>query len=146
MTATWIANTFLIALTVGLHYEGLRFVASQLTRFKPGRHTARGVLVLVVLALLIVHAAEIWLWGAAMWLQHLYIPGAAIAGETSGGFLEFVYFSAVSYTTVGFGEIYPTGPIRFTAAFEALTGLVMITWSASFTFVVMGRYWEEFKE
>ncbi len=146
MAVTWIANTLLIALTVGVHYEGLRFVAGQLNRFKPGRHSARGVLILVVLALLVVHAAEIWIWGVAIWLQHLYVPGAAIAGEVSGGFLEHVYLSAVSYTTVGFGEIYPTGPIRFTAAFEALTGLVMITWSASFTFVVMGRYWEEFRE
>ena len=146
MAVTWIANTLLIALTVSVHYEGLRFVASRLKSFGPARQRARGVLILVVLALLLVHAAEIWLWAAAIWLLHLYVPGAAIVGEVSGGFFEYVYFSAISYTTVGFGEIYPTGPIRFTAAFEALTGLVMITWSASFTFVAMSRYWTEFRE
>lgn len=148
MLITWITNTLLIALTVALHYESLRVMASVLRRFKPGRHKhqARGVLILVVLTLILVHAVEIWIWGIAIWLQHLYVPDAAVEGVVTGGFFEYIYLSAVSYSTVGFGEIYPVGPIRFTAAFEALTGLVMITWSASFTFVVMGRYWEEMKD
>ena len=57
------------------------------------------------------------------------------------GFLDFVYFSAITYTTVGFGDYVPTGPIRFLAGTEALTGFLLITWSASFTFLEMQRYW-----
>jgi hypothetical protein len=49
--------------------------------------------------------------------------------------------SAMTYTTVGFGDVVPVGAIRFVAGLEALTGLVMITWSASYTFLEMQRDW-----
>ena len=35
----------------------------------------------------------------------------------------------MTYTTVGFGDVVPLGAICFMAGVEALTGLVMITWS-----------------
>ena len=57
------------------------------------------------------------------------------------GFLDSVYFSAVCYTTLGLGDIVPSGAIRFLVGTEALTGFVLITWSASFTFVEMQRFW-----
>jgi len=53
-----------------------------------------------------------------------------------------VYFSAVTYSTVGFGDVIPTGPLRFLVGTEALTGFVLITWSASFTYLEMQRYWK----
>jgi hypothetical protein len=54
---------------------------------------------------------------------------------------DFVYFSAMTYSTVGFGDAVPVGAIRFLAGMEALTGFVMITWSASYTFLEMQRDW-----
>jgi hypothetical protein len=57
------------------------------------------------------------------------------------GLPDFVYFSAMTYTTVGFGDAVPIGPIRFLAGMEGLTGLAMITWSASYTFIEMQRDW-----
>lgn len=38
-----------------------------------------------------------------------------------------------------FGDIVPTGPMRFVTGTEAICGLALITWSASFTFLVMQR-------
>jgi hypothetical protein len=49
----------------------------------------------------------------------------------------------MSYTTVGFGDVAPIGPIRFLTGTEALTGFVLIAWSASFTYLEMERYWKE---
>jgi len=46
-----------------------------------------------------------------------------------------VYFS---YTL---GDIEPLGNIRFLAGIESLTGLVLITWTASFLYYEMQRYW-----
>jgi hypothetical protein len=57
------------------------------------------------------------------------------------GFLDSIYFSAVCYTTLGLGDIIPAGAIRFLVGTETLTGFVLITWSASFTFVEMERFW-----
>ena len=49
--------------------------------------------------------------------------------------------SAITYTTVGFGDVVPVGPIRFLSGMEALTGFVMIGWTASFTYLEMERFW-----
>jgi len=42
---------------------------------------------------------------------------------------------------VGFGDLVPIGPIRMLTAAEGLTGLALVTWSASFTFLAMQRFW-----
>ena len=65
--------------------------------------------------------------------------GAHVAG--SFGFLDAIYLSATTFTTLGFGDLAPVGPIRFLAGTEALTGFVLITWSASFTYLEMERFW-----
>jgi len=54
-----------------------------------------------------------------------------------------LYFSFTVYTTVGFGDIYPQGELRFLTGIESLTGLVLITWTASFLYVKMTRYWTD---
>ncbi len=54
---------------------------------------------------------------------------------------DYIYFSATVYSTLGFGDLVPTGPVRFMAGAESVTGLLMITWSASFTYLEMVRYW-----
>ena len=55
--------------------------------------------------------------------------------------LDSVYFSAATYTTVGWGDLAATGHIRFLAGTEALVGFMMITWSASFSYLIMARAW-----
>jgi hypothetical protein len=47
------------------------------------------------------------------------------------------------YTTVGFGDLIPSGPIKMITCAEALAGLALITWSASFTYLQMQRLWRE---
>ena len=52
-----------------------------------------------------------------------------------------IYFSAVSYTSLGFGDVIPVGPMRYLAGLEALTGLTMIAWTASYSFLQMKHFW-----
>lgn len=56
---------------------------------------------------------------------------------------DAVYFSFTNYTTLGYGDIEPGGQLRFLAGMEAITGLSLITWSASFMFMEMIKFWEE---
>jgi hypothetical protein len=83
-----------------------------------------------------------------MWLfasGYFFLVGIEGLGRLTGlelaGLTDYVYYSAMVYTTVGFGDVVPNGAIRFMTGMEALTGLVMITWSASFTFLEMQRNW-----
>jgi hypothetical protein len=53
-----------------------------------------------------------------------------------------MYFSTVNYTSLGVGDVVPVGNMRQLASLEAVTGLVMIAWTASFSFVQMEHFWE----
>jgi hypothetical protein len=84
---------------------------------------------------------EIWLFGLALY-SLAALPGAgSIVGQPSVGLLDAVYLSAVSYTTVGFGDLAPLGPLRFLIGTESLLGLLLIGWSASFTYIEMEAFW-----
>jgi hypothetical protein len=65
----------------------------------------------------------------------------ALAGHLAGTSIDFFYFSTTMYTTLGIGDIWATGPIRIVAGIESLTGLVLITWTASFSYLAMERFW-----
>jgi hypothetical protein len=67
-------------------------------------------------------------------------------GTQNGSLLDSVYFSFSAYTSLGLGDIAPLGGIRFTAGLEALVGLVLIAWSASFLYLEMTHYWKEKRE
>jgi hypothetical protein len=83
----------------------------------------------------------IWVFGTAIWLLLLFPATGSLNGPETVDFFECVYLSAVTFSTVGFGDIAPVGAIRFLSGTEALTGFVLITWSASFTYLEMERFW-----
>lgn len=123
-----------------LHFEGLSWISTVLSRLEGARR--RRVLFGVLWALAL-HLAEIALFGLAIfWLMEQ--PGPSdIAGVALPGFADALYLSAISYSTVGFGDLAPVGPIRLLVAVESLAGLMLIAWSASFTYFEMERNWRE---
>lgn len=138
--AVVLATAATVLACVLVHYEGLSLITRGLARLKPVQR--RRKVLYTVLGVLALHVVEIWLFGATI-RACLMMPGAGeIHGIQTGTLLDAVYLSASSYTTVGFGDVAPVGPIRFIAGTEALVGFVMITWSASFTFIEMQRYWK----
>jgi len=99
--------------------------------------------VLVILGAICTHLVEIWVFAFGyIALDYLHL-GEVLQGNLSLGLLDFVYFSGATFTTIGYGDVVPVGPARFMAAMEALPGLVLIAWSASFTYVEMGRFWRK---
>jgi hypothetical protein len=127
------------SLIIGLHYEVLR----NCIHFLPAvTHQRRRRVIFLILIIMTTHVAEIWIFGTAYFVLMQWDGFGAIYGEAAvSGLLDYVYYSAMVYTTVGFGDLLPQGAIRFMSGMEALTGLVMITWSASFTFLEMQRDW-----
>ncbi len=63
------------------------------------------------------------------------------AGMAQHDFVDYVYFSIVAYSTLGLGDVAPIGGIRLIAGVESLNGLVLVGWSASFTYLVMEAFW-----
>jgi uncharacterized membrane protein len=66
-----------------------------------------------------------------------------LTGNFAGELADCVYFSITTYTSLGFGDVEPSGAIRFVAGIEALVGLVLITWTASFMFIEMTNFWSD---
>jgi hypothetical protein len=122
---------------VGIHYETLRMLVRTLHRRTKRR--SRPVIVITVLILLAVHLIEASIFALAYKLVFLIYPEdvSLLEGPYDGSFADTLYFSLSVYTTVGFGDIAPLGPVRLLVGIEALAGLVLITWSASFTFLIM---------
>jgi len=133
-----IINLFLVAFTVMIHYEVLYRLANQLPKEKvrPRYRVLVGVFVIII-----THTVEIWLFAVAYYFMIKNEGFGALFGNTDQSLLDCSYYSFTTYTTLGFGDIVPTGYIRFLTGLESLTGLVMITWSASFLFIEMQKYW-----
>ena len=136
--AVVIATLAAVALCVLLQYEALVLTWKWLSRHRGHKRIKVLYAILSVLAL---HVAEIWVFGVAIWALLLFPETGSLYGPESAEFLECVYLSSVTFSTVGFGDIAPVGPIRFVAGTEALTGFVLITWSASFTYIEMEKFW-----
>ena len=66
-----------------------------------------------------------------------------ISGAAGAPFFDAIYLSAETFSTVGFGDLAPSGAIRFLCGTEALTGFILITWSASFLFLEMQQFWRK---
>lgn len=134
-----VATVVVVALCVAMHYEGLRLMTEYLPM--PEQHHRKRVITLILI-LLLVHTIEIWLFGIAYYTLLIHFDVGELRGMNPVNLFDCVYYSAMSYTTIGFGDIVPHGAIRLMTGMEGLTGLVMITWSASYTFVVMLKKWK----
>jgi hypothetical protein len=132
--------TTLVAITVVIHYEMLRLLWVVIPRLKM-KHRVR--VVVGVFGTICAHIIEVWLFGLAFYLMLSHGGFGSLEGNFNGSLIDSVYFSFTNYTTVGYGDIEPTGQLRFLAGMEAITGLSLITWSASFMFMEMRKFWEE---
>jgi hypothetical protein len=88
----------------------------------------------------------VWLFiRLAGWIVFLHLIEIAVwAGyyvwrEAMPDFQTAVYFSAVTYTTTGYGDLVLSPEWRLVGAIEALTGILMCGWSTGFFFAIVSR-------
>ena len=126
----------IVGLSVLLHYEALNLLNRGVHRLGSNRLA----LVATMFGLLLAHSVEIWLFALGYVLAVKL--GYGSFAPPLGDWLDAMYYSAMVYTTVGFGDLVPVGPLRLITSGEAVTGLSLITWSASFAFLQMQRLWD----
>lgn len=123
-----------VLVCVLIHYETFRLSA----RFLGGSGiTPRRNLALLTLAALAAHIAEIWIYAVVLYIAQGQFGLGHIAGDFSGALFDYVYFSAVSYTSLGLGDVWPHGPIRLLIGVEGLNGLILIGWTIAFTYPIV---------
>lgn len=139
MAAVILVNCLVVALAVVIHYESLLRLTLLVQKLRI-HHRYR--ILIGVFGALIAHALEVGVFAVAYHYMHHAAGWGTLAGQTDGSLLDCGYFSFTTYTTLGFGDIWPTGNLRYLTGIESLTGLVLITWTASFLFLEMDRYWK----
>ena len=121
-----------------IHYE----VLSHLDRKRDlaPKHASFKVAIGLIGAL-VAHVVEIVLFALA-YMALTRIDGmGSIVGKMDHQLRDHIYFSFTTFSTLGYGDLVPMGPIRSLVGLESLLGLVLITWTASFLFLEMQKRW-----
>jgi hypothetical protein len=150
MLSSFIAISSISAFTIFLSwittYEILRIVWAALPRLTV---PPRVRVLLIGIPIFAAHIIGIWMYALAYFLVENYTAIGTIVGQnrTAGtgweSFLDLLYFSAATYTSLGLGDLLPMHNLRMLVGAEVLNGLVMIGWTISFTYLTMEKFWQE---
>ncbi|MEO1203792.1 MAG: potassium channel family protein [Pseudomonadota bacterium] len=134
----------LVAATVVMHaVVTVWWVRYLVHRYEPGHRAWRPremlyALTATAVVLLALHSVEIGLWAFA---YHELVP----AGDL-GTFEEAMYFSFVTFTTLGYGDITLSEGWRLLSGIEALNGILLVGWSTALLFAIVQRSFAKAQE
>lgn len=137
MTLQLLMSAGLVLGTVAIHAVGLILLGRLLRReareeeerhISPLSFEGVGTVVGLVAGLFLLHGLEILLYASVF----------AGFGAVSS-FPDAVYFSTMTYGTVGYSDDLLDPRWRLVAAIEGINGLVLIGWSTAFFITLMGR-------
>lgn len=132
----------LVLASAFIHYEFLWRLNRALPKFT--FYPRRGKVLLAVMGAMCSHYIQIVLFAYVFYaMQGHYGTTLGNEGVDDDSFGDFIYFSMETYTSLGIGDVLPRQALRLLVGIESITGLIMISWTASFTYLEMHRYWEE---
>jgi len=129
----------MIALTVGVHTLAasfwLRYIGFRVKHYH--RKTKHPLVLIPILStsiiLIVLHVFEAFIWACLYW----QLP--AQAGLKS--FHEAFYFSVVTFTTVGYGDITLNSYWQVLAGIEGMVGIVVFGLTTAILFGVVQKFW-----
>jgi hypothetical protein len=139
---SWIIDDLLIAtamvvVTVAMHGVALGWLSRWLkieyrdeTRHHIGPLSMRAMAFTqaMVLALFVLHGAEIWLYAAVY-----------MALDAVDDFSTALYFSTISYAAIGYSDLAIDPRWRLVGAIEGINGLLLLGWSTAFFVSFLNR-------
>lgn len=122
--------------TAVLHLHVLHRLSSSMdARLSPGPVLWVGTFLLVGL----LHLTEAGFYAAALTTGQGLGLGGFASTDGAAGWMDTFYFALVSYTSLGLGDIYPTGHLRLIAGVASLNGFLLISCSAALLFRMISR-------
>ena len=128
----------LLGVCVVIHAGGITYVMRRLRyHVLPPPHFWAWTWIFIRVAgwIIAMHLVEVVVWAAA-YTKIEAMPDAITA----------FYFSIVTYTTTGYGDLVLPAEWRVLGGVEALTGILMCGWSTGFFFAVLSRMFETERE
>ena len=136
-----IIGLIMVAITVAIQAYGtsywLKKLAGKLFSLPPDKFDRRStrLLILTSLFLLLLNCSQAILWA----LMYFYIPN--ITGFES--LEKAIYFSLVTFTTLGYGDITIQTDFRILSGIEAMNGILLIGWSTTLMYSAMQAIWKK---
>lgn len=130
----------LVAITVAIHAAGttswVRIIASRFLRDDGTVDTryAMRTITSTVLITVALHALQITVWAIA---YQLLVPDGELPT-----FEAALYFSFVTFTTLGYGDITLSEGWRLLSGIQALNGILLVGWTTALLFLVVQRIWQ----
>ncbi len=131
-------GSVLIAITVVIHAVGTTAWVRRLARRSAEVPISRNrqaiaILIKTVLIVFVLHTIEIMVWAGAY--------QALLPLHELGSFEEAVYFSFVTFTTLGYGDITLSEGWRVLSGIEALNGILLVGLTTELIFSVVQAVW-----
>jgi hypothetical protein len=130
----------LVAITVAIHGLGtsglVRYLAGEFLD-REGNWSSRRVLYALTIAaivLVFLHTVEIMVWAG---VYQALVPVSELPD-----FETAVYFSFVTFTTLGNGDITLSEGWRLLSGIQALNGILLVGWSTALMFAVVQKTWQ----
>ena len=129
----------LMVLTVFIHSWGTTTINRLLTRNRTALvkhfdgHAGFVALCIIVVFLLVLHVIQVVCW-AIVYIKLADSPDIST-------FQDAVYFSMVTYTTLGYGDVTLTGDWRLLSGIQSMNGILLFGWSTALLFAVVQRIW-----
>jgi Ion channel len=133
----FVVSTLMLVLCVVIHGLGLAGLnralrteanIERMQRINPLSPQGLAFTLFIVLALIALHGVEIWAFAL------LYLGVGAIPTLE-----DALYFSTISYSTVGYNDTHILPEWRLLGAFESILGMILLGWSTAFFFRMLGR-------
>ena len=130
-------STAMVVVCVTIHGLGLfnltralrgEATIERLRHIRPLSPRGAAFTLVIVLAIIALHGAEIWAFAG------VYLATGAVTGLERA-----LYFSTISYSTVGYNDAHIDPQWRLLGAFESILGVILLGWSTSFFFRMLGR-------
>jgi hypothetical protein len=118
--------------SIWLHYVAERYADEDKLHFKVKSFP---MLTSTAVVLVLLHSAQITIWA----LAYLFLLPTTVLGT----FEEATYFSFVTFTTLGYGDITLSGEWRIMSGIQALNGILLIGWSTAMLFAIVQRIWQD---
>ena len=139
MLKVLLIGSIMIGLTVIIHATGTIWWAGVLRKKFPDHkvHIKSGDTILllsvsaVILMMLLFTEALVW---AVLYFMLPQYTGFAV-------FENALYFSLITFTTVGYGDVILTGSWRILAGIEAVNGVLLFGWSSASIYAIVQHIW-----
>jgi hypothetical protein len=140
MLINGLIGAIMIALTMTIQAIGtmlwMRRVRSSVLDLDSRQQLYKSLQILIGtgLVLCLLHALQIisWAWAYA-WV---------VAPDAFASMQEAIYFSFVTFTTLGYGDITLSGDRQVVSGIEALNGILLLGWSTALLVAILQRLWQ----